>query len=79
MTKKGIQRKLKAIFSADVQGYSKLMGDDDEHTVNTITTYREIMFVLIEKYHGRVVDAPGDNVALSPIFFVNCIGANYFC
>jgi TolB-like protein/class 3 adenylate cyclase len=62
MTNKGIQRKLKAIFSADVQGYSKLMGDDDESTVSTITTYREIMSVLIEKYHGRVVDAPGDNI-----------------
>ena len=62
MTNKGIQRKLKAIFSADVQGYSKLMGDDDEYTVSTITTYREIMSVLIEKYHGRVVDAPGDNI-----------------
>ena len=62
MANKGIQRKLKAIFSADVQGYSKLMGDDDEYTVNTITTYREIMSVLIEKCHGRVVDAPGDNI-----------------
>jgi TolB-like protein/class 3 adenylate cyclase/Tfp pilus assembly protein PilF len=62
MTNKGIQRKLKAIFSADVQGYSKLMGDDDEYTVSTITIYREIMSVLIEKYHGRVVDAPGDNI-----------------
>ncbi len=62
MTNKGIQRKLKAIFSADVQGYSKLMGEDDEYTVNTITTYREIMSVLIEKYHGRVVDSPGDNI-----------------
>ena len=62
MANNGIQRKLKAIFSADVQGYSKLMGDDDEYTVNTITTYREIMTDLIEKYHGRVVDAPGDNI-----------------
>ena len=62
MTNNGIRRKLKAIFSADVQGYSKLMGDDDEYTVNTITTYREIMSALIEKYHGRVVDAPGDNI-----------------
>ena len=62
MTDNGIQRKLKAIFSADVQGYSKLMGDDDEHTVSTITTYREIISELIEKGHGRVVDAPGDNI-----------------
>ena len=62
MANNRIQRKLKAIFSADVQGYSKLMGDDDEYTVNTITTYREIIADLIEKHNGRVVDAPGDNI-----------------
>jgi adenylate cyclase len=62
MANNGIQRKLKAIFSADVQGYSKLMGDDDEHTVNTVTAYREIIAELIETYQGRVVDAPGDNL-----------------
>ena len=62
MANNRIQRKLKAIFSADVQGYSKLMGDDDECTVNTITTYREIIADLIEKHNGRVVDAPGDNI-----------------
>ena len=57
-----MQRKLKAIFSADVQNYSKLMGDDEEFTVDTITAYREVITKLIEKYHGRVVDAPGDNI-----------------
>jgi len=62
MTHNSIQRKLKAIFSADVQGYSKLMGDDDEYTVNTITTYRETIAQLIEKHLGIVVDAPGDNI-----------------
>jgi adenylate cyclase len=62
MANNGIQRKLKAIFSADVQGYSKLMGDDDEYTVNLITNYREIMEGLIEQHQGRVVDAPGDNI-----------------
>jgi adenylate cyclase len=62
MANNGIQRKLKAIFSADVQGYSKLMGDDDEYTVNMITSYREIMARLIEQHQGRVVDAPGDNI-----------------
>ena len=62
MLNNGIQRKLKAIFSADVHGYSKLMGDDDEYTVNTITAYRELITELIEKYQGRVVDAPGDNL-----------------
>ena len=57
-----MQRKLRAIFSADVKGYSKLMGDDDEHTINTITEYRKIITELIETHHGRVVDAPGDNI-----------------
>jgi len=62
MADDSIQRKLRAIFSADVKGYSKLMGDDDEHTINTITAYREIITELIEAHHGRVVDAPGDNI-----------------
>lgn len=62
MTDNDIKRKLKAIFSADVKGYSKLMGDDDEATVNTITAYREIIAKLIEKHQGRVVDSPGDNI-----------------
>ncbi len=57
-----MQRKLRAIFSADVKGYSKLMGDDDEHTINTISAYRKIMAERIAAHHGRVVDAPGDNV-----------------
>lgn len=62
MTENGIQRQLKAILSADVKGYSKLMGEDDESTVNTITAYREIISDFIEKHQGRVVDSPGDNI-----------------
>ena len=62
MATEGLDRKLKAIFSADVRGYSKLMADNDELTVNTIIAYREIIGALIEKYQGRVVDAPGDNI-----------------
>jgi len=62
MTDNGIQRKLKAIFSADVKGYSLLMGDDDESTVITITAYRKIITDLIQKHQGRVVDSPGDNI-----------------
>ena len=62
MANNDIQRRLRAIFSADVQGYSRLMGEDDEYTVNTITTYRSTIARLVEKHHGRVVDAPGDNI-----------------
>ena len=56
------KRKLAAIFSADVAGYSRLMGDDESATVKTITEYREVMYSLIRQHRGRVVDSPGDNI-----------------
>ena len=62
MDPKDVKRKLRAILSADVQGYSRLMGDDEVATVKTITEYRETLSSLIAQYHGRVVDSPGDNV-----------------
>jgi adenylate cyclase len=57
-----VKRKLTAILSADVKGYSRLMGEDEEGTARTLNTYKEIMAGLVERHHGRVVDAPGDNV-----------------
>jgi hypothetical protein len=42
-----MERKLAAILSADVQGYSRLMGDDEEGTIRTLTAYREVMTHLI--------------------------------
>jgi adenylate cyclase len=57
-----MQRKLAAIFSADVQGYSRLMGENEEVTIHTLHAYREIMSQLIHQYRGRVVDSPGDNL-----------------
>ncbi len=62
MAENTTQRKLTAILSADVKGYSKLMGDDDESTVTTITAYRKIISEYINKHQGRVVDTPGDNI-----------------
>jgi adenylate cyclase len=62
MTTKGVKRKLTAIFSADVKGYSRLMGEDEEATVRTLTAYRQIMASLIQQCRGRVVDSPGDNL-----------------
>jgi adenylate cyclase len=62
MTTQEVKRKLTAILSADVKGYSRLMGADEEWTVRTLTVYREIMRGLIQQHRGRVVDAPGDNV-----------------
>ena len=62
MTTQGYKRKLTAIVSADVKGYSRLMGEDDEATVRTITAYREIFAEIVQKHRGRVVDSPGDNI-----------------
>jgi class 3 adenylate cyclase len=62
MNNKGFKRKLTAILSADAVGYSRLMGEDEEATVRTLTAYREIMNTLIQKHGGRVVDSPGDNL-----------------
>ena len=62
MNSDGAKRKLCAIFSADVKGYSRLMGEDEEATVKTIKQYRIIMASIIGEYRGRVVDSPGDNL-----------------
>ena len=57
-----IVRKLAAILSTDVKGYSRLMGDDEMTTVETITRYRMFISEFVEVHHGRVVDSPGDNL-----------------
>ena len=62
MAEQGQRRKLAAILSADVVGYSRLMGDDESATVATLKTYRAAVERVVEQHHGRVVNAPGDNM-----------------
>lgn len=62
MDERSVERKLAAILSADVEGYSRLMGDDEVATVRTITEYRGVIGSAVTDHHGRVVDSPGDNV-----------------
>ncbi|NIO04019.1 MAG: tetratricopeptide repeat protein [Proteobacteria bacterium] len=62
MAQNALQRKLIAILSADVKGYSRLMGQDENGAVQTLRAYRDVMFNLITRHRGRVVDSPGDNV-----------------
>lgn len=57
-----IARRLVALLSADIAGYSRLMADDDVGTVRTLGEYHQEIRSLAERYQGRVVDAPGDNV-----------------
>ena len=62
MTQEGLKRKLTAVLSADVEGYSRLMGEDEEATVRTITAYREVLTTVIQQHNGEVLDSPGDNL-----------------
>jgi len=62
MNSEKMKRKLIAVLSADVKGYSRLMSMDEEATVRTLNTYKQVMGDFIRHYGGRVVDAPGDNL-----------------
>ena len=57
-----LQRQLKAIFSADVKDYSRLMTEDELWTIKTINRFRGLISSHVERYSGRVVDSPGDNI-----------------
>jgi len=73
MTQEGFKRKLTAILSADVVGYSRLMGEDEDTTVQTLTTYRDVISALIKDHQGRVVDSPGDNILAEFVSVVNSL------
>jgi adenylate cyclase len=62
MAEEGFKRKLTTILSADVVGYSRLMEDNEEATIQTLNTYRNSMSTLIQQHRGRVVDMTGDNL-----------------
>ena len=62
MDPKAFHRKLAAILSADVAGYSRLMQDDEAATVRTLEAYKQVFSDLIKQHRGRVVDSPGDNL-----------------
>jgi adenylate cyclase len=75
MTQEGFKRKLAAILSADVEGYSRLMDNDEVATVRTLKTYRAAINDLVQQYRGRIVDSPGDNILAefsSVVDAVNC-------
>lgn len=66
------KRKLTAILSADVEGYSRLMSLDEAETVKTLKACRGIISRLILNHNGRVVDSPGDNILAE---FVSAVDA----
>ena len=54
MDPRAFHRKLAAILSADVAGYSRLMQDDEAATVTTLESYKQAFFDLIKQHRGRV-------------------------
>ena len=73
MPDEGFKRKLTAILSADVEGYSRLMGEDEEATVRTLTAYREVLTALIQQHNGKVLDSPGDNLLAEFVSVVDAV------
>src|ERR1700752_4038539 len=57
-----VERKLSAIFAADVEGYSRLMGRDEVGTLRTLTAYRVIIDRLIASHRGRIFNTAGDSL-----------------
>jgi len=75
MPPEDLVRKLTAILSADVAGYSRFMRDDEQATIRTLTDYRRVMANLVQQHRGWVVDSPGDNLLAefpSVVDSVNC-------
>ncbi len=70
-----MERRLAAILAADVVGYSRLMGADEEATLATLNAYREVIDRLVMGLHGRVFGSAGDSVIAefaSPVEAVRC-------
>ncbi len=70
-----MERRLAAILAADVVGYSRLMGADEEATLATLNAYREVIDGLVVDRHGRVFGSAGDSVIAefaSPVEAVRC-------
>lgn len=75
MSQEKYKRRLVAIVSADVKGYSRLMSENEDATIRTLTEYRSIITDDIDQYQGRVVDITGDNLLAifsSVVDAVNC-------
>ncbi len=62
MEETGVKRKLTVILAADVEGYSRLMGVDEEATHKTLRAYRDIIDGLIARHDGRIFGSAGDSV-----------------
>src|ERR1700757_5223212 len=68
-----MERKLTAILCADVYGYSRLMGQDEEATLRTLSSHRKFIDSLIEQHRGRFINSAGDSVLAEFTSVVNAV------
>jgi adenylate cyclase len=73
-----VERKLAAILAADIAGYSRLMGADEEGTLARLKALRtELIYPKIKEHAGRIVKTTGDGILVefaSPVEAVRCAG-----
>lgn len=70
-----VERKLVTILSADVAEYSRLMAEDEEHTLRIFREYSHTFAGLVEMHHGRIFNTAGDAILAeftSPVEAVRC-------
>jgi class 3 adenylate cyclase len=58
----GLERKVATILSGDVAGYSRLMAEDEEATLRTFRSHREVFEKLVALHRGRVFNTAGDAI-----------------
>src|SRR5262245_62269038 len=60
-----VNRRLAAILCADVAGYARLMGDDEERTLAALKAHRrELIDPLLTQHQGRIVKTTGDGILI---------------
>ncbi len=59
---RAMERRLSAILAADIAGYSRLMGEDEEATVAALKGHQQAIFPFVTAYGGRIIDTAGDGI-----------------
>ena len=68
MSEERVERRLAAILAADVAGYSRLMGDDEEGTLAALKAIRrQLVDPKIKEHRGRVVKTTGDGALVEAL------------
>ena len=57
-----MERRLSAILAADIAGYSRLMGEDEDATVEALKGHQREVLPLVAAYRGRIIDTAGDGI-----------------